>query len=947
MIDRSPTAFMTGTLTALGGLVLGLLLFAAPAHTDTIQEAKQRDPLNPATAHMESPVAPPDHFIATQRPTATVASGPVAYGDFVSIQVNVDDIGNNILGDAANEPSLAIDPTNSNNIAIGWRQFDTIQSDFRQAGWAYSRDAGQTWTFPGVLEPGQFRSDPVLAADAEGNFYYYSLSTVTSVEVFTSADRGVTWDGPRPGFGGDKAWMIVDRTESAGRGNIYASWGPQSCCPGDFTVSADGGLSFIEPVPTPQRPTFGTMTVDHDGNLYIAGRSTEGLVVVRSSDAKFAPASPSFDQVVNFDLGGIPMGGTGPQGAGLLGVLWIASDHSTGTTRGNLYVLAAVDPPGADPLDIMFVRSTDGGLNWSTPVRVNDDPAGNGAWQWFGTMSVAPNGRIDAVWNDTRNTGAANLSQVYFAFSEDAGVTWSTNVPVTPVFDSHVGWPVQQKLGDYYHMISDSGGASLAYAATFNGEQDVYFVSIRVPPFEFLFPEALPAFVFTDTPTAVTIRLRGIGGTLQPSTAKLFTRIGSEGGFVESSIGHVEGDHYRATLPPVPCGATLQYYFEARSSTGQTIRSPVGAPTDVYETTATGLLLLEDNLETPSGWTAGTPSDTATTGTWEHGDPIGTDAQPEDDHTPTGNACWFTGQGTVDGELGENDVDDGGTTLMSPVIDLPEGDAIIGYWRWYSNGTGATPFTDILTADVSNDGGASWVNVETVGPAGDGTGGGWVHHSFRVGDFVQPTANIRLRFVASDLAEPSLIEAAIDDMTVVDLSCTLDALTMTPSGSRRLTLTPRYTPDPIAIHVNSPDYPCLTAYVSPSGTLSETPVYREAGAWGIVRLHGPKIVPDTIYVAELELADGTVVAQATAVTAIWGDTVGAFAEGVWPRPDGAVDIGDAVAALERFSVTPTAPPIEWCDIHPETPNEILDILDITSILDAFAGMPYPFAPPCP
>ena len=111
-------------------------------------------------------------------------------------------------------------------------------------------------------------------------------------------------------------------------------------------------------------------------------------------------------------------------------------------------------------------------------MRINDDPAGTNAWQWFGTLSVAPNGRLDVVWNDTRNSGQVNLSELYYAYSTDAAISWSVNAPVSPVFDSHVGWPNQNKLGDYYDMISDQAGASLAYAATFNGEQDVYFLRL-------------------------------------------------------------------------------------------------------------------------------------------------------------------------------------------------------------------------------------------------------------------------------------------------------------------------------------------------------------------------------------------------------------------------------------------------------------------------------------
>jgi hypothetical protein len=57
-------------------------------------------------------------------------------------------------------------------------------------------------------------------------------------------------------------------------------------------------------------------------------------------------------------------------------------------------------------------------------------------------------------------------------------VKWSEGLPVTPPWDSLVGHPNQNKIGDYYHMVSDPGGAALAFAATFNGEQDVYFLRV-------------------------------------------------------------------------------------------------------------------------------------------------------------------------------------------------------------------------------------------------------------------------------------------------------------------------------------------------------------------------------------------------------------------------------------------------------------------------------------
>lgn len=164
--------------------------------------------------------------------------------------------------------------------------------------------------------------------------------------------------------------------------------------------------------------------------------------------------------------------------AGLLGQANVATDHSSGRTRGNVYVLASVKIAGVDAMDVEFVRSVNGGRSFSAPVRVNDDPVPGTHWHWLAALAVAPNGRIDAIWYDTRESGVSHLCRLYYAYSWDAGATWSANVPVSPTFDAWVGWPQQDKIGDYSTLVSDATGADVAYAATFGGEQDVYYLRL-------------------------------------------------------------------------------------------------------------------------------------------------------------------------------------------------------------------------------------------------------------------------------------------------------------------------------------------------------------------------------------------------------------------------------------------------------------------------------------
>src|SRR5262249_43035127 len=143
------------------------------------------------------------------------------FGRYTSYQVNVDANGNNRAGDAANEPSICVDRNNPNRMSIGWRQFDSVTSNFREAGFAYSTNGGTRWIAPGVLQDNVFRSDPVLNTDTTGRFFYLSLLQNFFVDLWQSITGGQSWTMVAPADGGHKQGFTIHNTNNSGHGFPY------------------------------------------------------------------------------------------------------------------------------------------------------------------------------------------------------------------------------------------------------------------------------------------------------------------------------------------------------------------------------------------------------------------------------------------------------------------------------------------------------------------------------------------------------------------------------------------------------------------------------------------------------------------------------------------------------------------------------------------------------
>ncbi len=164
-----------------------------------------------------------------------------------------------------------------------------------------------------------------------------------------------------------------------------------------------------------------------------------------------------------------------------------------------------------------------------------------------------------------------------------------------------------------------------------------------------------------------------------------------------------------------------------------------------------------------NGWTLSGTND-AQTGLWELGDPDQNDAQPGD--CPSGTSCWATG--LSGSSLGENDIDDGTTTLLSAGFSLLGLESpAIRYKRYYSNNTGSAAGTDSWVVEISNDDGGNWDTVEDT----QSSDSGLVFRDFEwpLPAGVSASDTMRVRFIAADVGEGSVVEAVLDDFETVDL----------------------------------------------------------------------------------------------------------------------------------------------------------------------------------
>jgi len=411
------------------------------------------------------------------------------------------------LDDAA-EPSVAVNPAHPNNIVAAWIQ-GPIQNNIAAA----SLDGGTTWQqVPLPLTacsggPYIVAGDPWLSFAPSGDLYCVGLAGPSHSALHTvvckSTDGGLQWSAPvildTPDFAPDKTTITADPTDSH---LVYAAWDRlnfKNHGELGFTRTTDGGNTW-----EPARSIFATppgqlaqntqILVLPDGMLvdmfYLQYQKSPsqpvtslGVQLMRSSDKGQSWSAPI--QAVTMQ----PI--LQPNSSGET----LTVDPDTGTfVRDTTDPEFAVDSRSGDLYvvwedgrfsnfqynDIAFSMSADGGLTWSSPIRINQTPiniAPLNRQAFYPIIAVAGNGTIGVTYYDFRfNTPDPGVPTDYWLVrchpSPNAPATnpanWGNEVRLTSASFNLEALPFVIDgfwFGDYLGLAPVGGGFISAFDA--------------------------------------------------------------------------------------------------------------------------------------------------------------------------------------------------------------------------------------------------------------------------------------------------------------------------------------------------------------------------------------------------------------------------------------------------------------------------------------------------
>ena len=471
----------------------------------------------------------------------------------------------------------------------------------------FSTDGGATWNTASLpAQPGdQFQSDPEVDWTSDGTAWSLTLGVDASSNIrlysYNSTDQGATWNfeavvsGAQTGADREIIWVDHSPT-SAFRDQIYAVWhNGTPVVVSRRTAGAGGTWSAPLQVSGAETQTLGIgadVKTNANGDVFVFWPDADGsqnIAFVKSIDGGATYSAP---QVIATTFAttrrlAIPAGSSRrlrvyiSAGAyrtatkDMVYAVWTDLSGDAGCTTGG--------GPGSNTAStcktrVWFTRSTDGGVTWSAPVKINDQAGLND--QFHSRLCVdESNGMLVVTYHDTVADNGRTESHVYYQTSSDDGVSWSTAVQVTSTPSDATGAAVDPQgfgYGDYdglhghygtfFPCWTDFRGgieeiwssrlalvpkqASFVMDRSSFGQDEVNAMLMQASPFE-----VSPAFyVVVDgfTPAELGITAADLGGA--PGTVPAFNTSIALGGITIGAPTQLVADD-----PALPAGVAQRF----------------------------------------------------------------------------------------------------------------------------------------------------------------------------------------------------------------------------------------------------------------------------------------------------------------------------------------------------------------------------------------------------
>lgn len=356
------------------------------------------------------------------------------------------------------EPYLAINPNNSQHIVIAWMGWINLANQFKIKTKA-SFDGGNTWSSAQSLphtNNGYTSADPSIAFNSNGEVYisYIDFTGTTppatgGVYICKSSDGGLNWEVPKEvintSYDGDKwpidrPWMVIDKSSGTNEGDIYVTTFNLNRDEPSFnpylSASSDDGNTFstrildtagwlagsLNPFPMCSPvvsssgvfygiyPSFVLTQSQYFQSFLVS--SDDGGLSLNHKHALTQMAPPSVMTYPNAKKGGLLL--SDPTDAGHLVVVFLGNDYGD--------------------LDVFMAETYDAGDNWSSPIRINDDPIENNRMQDMVWGDFDTDGDLIISWRDRRNGADSTFqssSEIWASYRMKDSVSFSQNFPIT------------------------------------------------------------------------------------------------------------------------------------------------------------------------------------------------------------------------------------------------------------------------------------------------------------------------------------------------------------------------------------------------------------------------------------------------------------------------------------------------------------------------------------